>query len=267
MQTILSKSEAMLLVALLALITAALSAPPIITSPFEHDFADQRVLWGVRYAMDLFSNIPFALAGLAGTVALWRAPRRALTNMQRAMLTLFFAGLGLVAFGSWTYHLDPSPAGLAVDRYCMAVAFAGMLGLAAAGHVSERAGAALGLVALGLGLACVKSWSLTGDALPWAVFQVGGMLVLWWLASLHPMLRALPVNWALVLLAYGAAKLLEINDYAIFEFTHHAVSGHTLKHLVASMAGLPVLMALYRLEKGWRATLLRHNPDPAAIAV
>jgi hypothetical protein len=264
-QTILSKSEAMLLVALLALVTAALCAPPIITSPFEHDFADQRVLWGVRYAMDLFSNLPFALAGLAGMVALWRAPRRVLTNMQRAMLTLFFAGLLLVAFGSWTYHLDPSPAGLATDRYCMAVAFAGMLGLAAAGHERDRAGAAGGMLAHGLGLACVKSWTVPGDAMPWAVFQVGGMLVVWWMASLHPMLRALPVNWALVLLAYGAAKLLEINDYAIFEFTHHAVSGHTLKHLVASMAAWPVIAAVASAHRTVQNAPVADGVDEPAI--
>ncbi len=42
--------------------------------------------------------------------------------------------------------------------------------------------------------------------------------------------------WALVLLAYGAAKLLETNDHAIYELTSHWVSGHSLKHVVASMA-------------------------------
>jgi hypothetical protein len=239
-----SKSEAMLLVAFLALVAAALMGPVIPPSPYEHDFADQRMLLGVTYAMDVFSNLPFALAGLVGIAFLWRAPRRAVSNMQRAMSLLFFAGLVLVAIGSSAYHLDPGVQGLAVDRYCMAMAFSGLLGLAAAAHVSERAGAMLGLAAMAAGLGAVKYWTLTADALPWAVFQVGGMLLVWWLAAQHPRIRALPVNWSLVLLAYGSAKLLEINDYALYELTGHIVSGHTLKHLVASIAAWPVITAV-----------------------
>ena len=36
-------------------------------------------------------------------------------------------------------------------------------------------------------------------------------------------------------------------------------------HLTAALAGLPVLLALRTLEKGWEARLLRHNPDAAAL--
>ena len=49
------------------------------------------------------------------------------------------------------------------------------------------------------------------------------------------------------------------------ENTQHVISGHTLKHLTASLAGLPVLAALRKLDMNWRATLLRHNPDAAAM--
>lgn len=244
MRAILTKTEAMLLAAFLALLAAALAGPAIGQSPHYHDFADQRSMFGVLYAMDVLSNLPFALAGLAAMWFLWRAPARSISNMQRAMSLLFAAGLVLVAFGSATYHLDPIDTGLAVDRYCIAVAFAGLLGIAAAGHVSERAGAALGLLALFAGLASVKLWAATGNLLPWSVFQFGGLVMLWWLASLTPGIRALRVNWALVILAYGVAKALEINDYPIYQLTQHVVSGHTLKHLVASLAAWPVISAL-----------------------
>lgn len=265
MQTMFSRTEAMLLVAFLAMVGAALAAPALPTSPYEHQFADQRMLFGVMDAFDVFSNLPFALAGLVGAGFLWRAPRRTVSNMQRAMLLMFLAGLVLVAIGSSAYHLDPGPRGLAADRYCMAVAFAGLLGLAAAGHVSERAGALLGLASLAAGLSAVKYWTLTADALPWAVFQVGGMLVLWWIAAQYPRLRALPVNWALVLLAYGSAKLLEINDYVVFEFTGHLVSGHTLTHLVASMAAWPVIGALAAAGRSVQNAPVADSADEAAI--
>jgi hypothetical protein len=244
MHAVPSKTEAMLLVAVAVLSAVAFFAPPLAQSAHHHDFADGRILWGVLYAMDVYSNVPFALAGLAGAWALLRAPRRTLSNMQRAMAILFFAGLGLVAMGSATYHLDPHDATLALDRFCMAVAFAGLLGLVAAGHIGERAGAAVGIGSVVAGCAAVEVWSQTGNVLPWAVFQFGGMAVLWWMATLQPRLRALQVNWALVLLAYGAAKLLETNDHAIYELTSHWVSGHSLKHVVASMAAWPVISAI-----------------------
>lgn len=245
MSTILTKAEAALLTAFIAFIAAAAVGGPFVAqSPHDHDLADQRAFFGVLHAMDVLSSIPFALAGVVGLACMWRLPRRSITNMQRAMALLFFCGLVMVALGCATYHLDPTDATLAVDRYCMALVMAGLVGLAAAGHVSERAGAAAGAASLIGGLLAAKVAAVTGNLLPWAVFQAGGVGLLWWLGTLAPRARALPVNWSLVIVAYGAAKLLEINDYAIYELTWHLVSGHTLKHLVASAAAWPVIAAL-----------------------
>ena len=49
-------------------------------------------------------------------------------------------GLVLTSVGSTVYHLRPDDAGLLWDRLGMAVAFAGLLGLAGASRVSLRAG-------------------------------------------------------------------------------------------------------------------------------
>ena len=35
-----------------------------------------------------------------------------------------------------------------------------------------------------------------------------------------------------------------MNDVAIFEFTQHALSGHTLKHVVAALAAAPLIAVL-----------------------
>jgi hypothetical protein len=43
---------------------------------------------------------------------------------------------------------------------------------------------------------------------------------------------------------YALAKVFESNDHAIFEATGHWVSGHTLKHLTASLAALPIIFAI-----------------------
>jgi hypothetical protein len=260
MHSILSKTEAMLLMAVLAMVAVAVGGPALQQAAHHHHFADDRLLWGIPHAMDVLSNLPFALAGLAGAWLLWRAPAGALTNMHRAMAWLFCAGLVLVTLASSLYHLDPVDATLAVDRYGMVIAMAGLLGLVVAGRVGERAAAAMGVGCLVLGLASVKYWLLTGDILAWAVFQFGGMLLVWCLALTRPCMRALPVNWTLVLLAYGAAKLLESHDHAIYLMTDQLVSGHSLKHVVASMAAWPVLSAIAAVSRS------RQNASDIVVA-
>ncbi|HRD38575.1 MAG TPA: alkaline phytoceramidase, partial [Bacteroidia bacterium] len=50
--------------------------------------------------------------------------------------------------------------------------------------------------------------------------------------------------WAVILI-YVAAKIFEIADEKIFSSLHF-ISGHTLKHLVASLIALPIL---YKIKK------------------
>jgi hypothetical protein len=255
MRAMLSKTETLLLAACAALVAIALFGPALPGPAQPHGFADARTLLGMPFALDVLSNLPFALAGLAGLAMLWQAPRGVTSNMQRAMAELFFAGLILVAFASGWYHLHPDDAGLAIDRYAMAIAFAGLLGLAAAGRVSDRAGTVLGLALLLLGPLAVRAWAATGNLLPWVLVQFGGMLLLVALAWLRPQPGALPVRWFAVLGAYGLAKLAEVNDHAIFAATGEWLSGHTIKHIVAAMAAVPVLMAIRQARESGQNVL------------
>lgn len=249
MRSLLSKSECALLVAIGALLALPWLAPPLAQPAHYHGFADQRTLLGLPCFMDVVSNAGFALAGLAGAWRLWRLPPRALSNVQRAMAALFFGGLLLTAGASGWYHLAPDDAGLAIDRGGMALAFAGLLGLAAAGRVSERAGAALGLAVLMLAPLSLHAWSTTGNLLPWVVLQSGGMALVLWFAVLRPRFGALDIRWIWVIGIYVAAKLLELSDHEVYQWTRQAVSGHTLKHAVAALAAVPVIVAIRELGR------------------
>lgn len=244
MRTTLTRNETWLLLACCALAAIALFGPALAQPPHLNDFADQRSLWGIPHALDVLSNLPFALAGGAG---LWllRRPAGRLYEAQRGCARLFFVGLLLTAGASSYFHWAPDDFGLALDRAAMAVAFAGLLGMAAAARVSGRAGHALAIAVMGAGPASVAAWYLTGNVLPWAVVQFGGMAVLLLvLAAGREHLASLPVRWSLVLLAYALAKLLEANDAAVLRASGELLSGHTLKHVVAAFAALPVLAAL-----------------------
>jgi hypothetical protein len=232
-----------LLAGVLGLFALALLGPAVAQHAHYHVFADQHLRWGVPNSIDVLSNLPFALIALAGAWRL-RSVGAQLPAGERTMAWLSCAGLLLTAVGSSWYHLQPDDAGLLVDRTAMSVAFAGLLGLAAC-RVSQRAGIALGLLVLVAAPAAAQSFAATGNLLPWVVVQGGGLVLLALLAS-RPAPGALPIRWWLVIAGYAVAKLLEVQDHAIWRLTGEVVSGHSLKHVVAALAVLPVIAAWRR---------------------
>jgi hypothetical protein len=66
-----------------------------------------------------------------------------------------------------------------------------------------------------------------------------------------------------LLVLYAVAKVFELGDEAIFHATGEVVSGHTLKHLVAALAVLPVLVAV---RQNARAAVGAPAPARAASA-
>lgn len=220
-----------------------------------HDFADQRSWLGLPHAADVLSNLPFAGFGLWGLRRLVLRQRwgPALAAPACWAAALFFAGLLLTALGSAYYHWQPDDAGLAWDRAGMALAFAGLLGLSACERVSLRAGVPTLAWSLAAGLLAVVAWRLRGDLWPWAVVQGGGMLAVLLLAAWRPLAGAPGMRLGWVLAVYALAKLLELGDHPIYAASGGAVSGHSLKHLVASLAAWPVLAALAPAPCGDRA--------------
>jgi len=250
--------EMVLLTCCLTLLALGMWGPTIAQPEHYHAFADRRSLLGIPNIMDVLSNMAFAGFGLVGAWRLWLLPRGVLSPAQRSLAGLFFFGLVATAACSGWYHLQPQDNGLAIDRYGMTLAFAGLLGLAGATQVSDRAGQCLALIVLVCGTWSIWSWSSTSNVLPWAVVQFGGIALMLGLACLPARADTLPVSWIAVILAYALAKVLELFDMPVYQLTGELVSGHTLKHLVASCAALPVLHATYR------ASRLLESPTPVA---
>lgn len=242
-----TRSAVPLWLGVLALVLLAAFMPPLAQHAHFHDFADQRSWLGLPCALDVLSNLPFALFGLLGLYVLRRVPAAALVQAQRQLAALFFAGLIVTALCSSWYHWAPDNAGLAVDRLGMTVAFAGLLGLGAATHVSGRAGHGFALAVLLCGPLSVWAWVASGNLLPWALLQGGGLVLLLVLAVMKPLPGALAVRWGVAVAIYAVAKVLEQYDAAVFGFAGQLVSGHSLKHLVAACAAWPVIKALHLL--------------------
>jgi hypothetical protein len=243
--SVLSRVESTLLLALAIALLVACFGPAVAQHAHYHVFADQRSGWGVPFAMDVLSNLPFAVAGVWGLVAL----RRFQPGTQPALAALFFTGLLITAACSSFYHWQPDNAGLAIDRLGMVVAFAGLLGLAVADRISGRAGLATAAAVLALGPLSVMVWATSGNLLPWAVLQGGGMLLIGLLAACRATGKPVSGAWGIPLVAvialYALAKVLELADREVFELTHHLASGHSLKHVVAALAAWPLIRVMH----------------------
>ena len=79
-----SGAETGLLLGAAALLALALCGPVLPASAHQHDFADQRTLRGIPCALDVLSNLAFALAGAWGWWVLRRAPPAALEALASA---------------------------------------------------------------------------------------------------------------------------------------------------------------------------------------
>jgi hypothetical protein len=209
-----------------------------------HPFVDARAWLGMPNAFDVLSNAPLALAGLWGLVGLGRSGRAAFHVHTHQALRVFFGGLVLTAVGSSVYHWAPDAHGLVFDRLGMAVTFAGALGLAMAERVSALIARNTLWAMLVVGCLSAAMPLVHGNVLPWAVVQFGGMAFMAWAALREPLPTALGVSLGSLLVFYSLAKLAEMGDATVFHATGDLVSGHTLKHLVAALAALPVIRAM-----------------------
>ena len=249
----LTRRETSLLIAACLGLLAAIFGPSVAQPDHYHAFADQRVLLGLPLAMDVLSNLPFAIAAVWGLLALYRcstASTNLSTQPQPALAALFSGGLLITAICSGYYHLLPDNPSLAIDRLGMVIAFAGLLGVAVADRVSSRAGIATAALVLAAGPLTVGIWADSGNLLPWVLLQGGGMLLIAALAVCRPLKDSWGLQLLPVVIFYAAAKLFELGDHQIFEWTGGMISGHSLKHIVAAFAAWPVIAAIYRQRTG-----------------
>jgi hypothetical protein len=156
----------------------------------------------------------------------------------------------LTALGSSYYHWAPDNQRLVWDRIPIALACAGLL---AAVHAETHERTQPLWVPIALGAAAIASvlwWSFTeahgvGDLRPYLLLQ-GAPLVLiplWQHFAKSP--RASRIAFGVAILLYAIAKVTESADRAIFE-TLGFVSGHTLKHLLAAIAGAVIVHGVLR---------------------
>jgi hypothetical protein len=244
---------AILALVLLVVVFGVLSRPRIAQDPAYHRMADVRTLLGIPNALNVLSNLPFAVVGVLGLMQV--LSRRTVQEDDRGAYVAFFGGTLLTAFGSSYYHLAPDNGRLVWDRLPMTVAFMGLLAAIVAERLSASLGRALLLPLLLAGAGSVAYWYRTemggaGDLRPYALVQFGSLLAIVFIVVLFPDVRGRLGTRFLVagLVAYAAAKILELADGPIFDRLGW-VSGHSLKHVLAALAAGGMVAMLAQREE------------------
>jgi len=231
---------ALVLVMLVPLALMMLALDPIRQDPAYHIFADARSYCGVPNFLNAASNIAFLLVGAAGALFCLRHP---VPGAARSW-TVFFLGVAFVFLGSGYYHWAPDNRTLVWDRLPMTIAFMGLFAGLLAEHMGARLERALLAPAIAVGIASVAWWAYADDLRFYAWVQFAPLLaipiVLATYEARHTHRRYLLYGLA----CYALAKVVEFYDREIFTLTSHAISGHSLKHLVAALAGYYVYRML-----------------------
>lgn len=247
----LKSSTRWLIIAAVCIAAAAVVAmlQPIPQPQSYHQFADQRTILGIAHGMDVLSNAAFLISGLLG---LWFVLRAGLTldaGTRWAFAILFF-GLALTCAGSAYYHLDPDNQRLVFDRMPMIIAMAGCVGAVLADRFGGASAWAITAL-LAIGLWTVHHWSVSeelgqGDLRWYALYQGLIILVGALLLVLFPSRNGATPAFMIAVAGNVAAKVFELLDKPLYSLGG-IVSGHTLKHLSAGLAFLPLVFLIRQI--------------------
>jgi hypothetical protein len=197
-------------------------------------FADERAFFGIPNFWNVISNVAFLLVSVWGLRALSRSAfaKRA----EKWAYAACFVAVGLVSVGSTYFHLAPSDDRLMWDRLPMSLGFMALLSAVIAERVSVQAGIRALAPLLVAGAASVLYWSWSKDVLPYAIVQYGAIAAMVAIALFFPSRYTRGGDLLVIVAIYAAAKVAEMLDAPIYAFGE-IVSGHTLKHLLAAVAG------------------------------
>jgi len=218
------------------------SIPVFLVEPFGqrlsyHLFADQRAYLNIPNFMDVVSNISFLIFGGIGLV-------HCFINDEKWSWKIFFTGIALVSFGSAYYHFAPTNSTLFWDRLPMTIAFMAMFTAMIGEYINSQLEKPFLIIFLIVGVFSVIYWALYDDLRFYYWVQLAPMVTLLILLTFFKSHYTHTYFLVFSFICYLLAKVVESNDRLFFDLTGNMISGHSLKHLLAALVPLWVLMML-----------------------
>jgi hypothetical protein len=212
--------------------------------PSYHSFADQREIFGIPNFYNVITNLPFVIIGVMGILS----SSQEANNKHSIAYLILFVGIAGIGFGSAWYHYHPANASLVWDRIPMTITFMSYFSIIVSRYVDRKLGSMILIPLLIAGVLSIYYWFATeqhgsGDLRPYAWVQFYPMLSIPLILFLYPASRSIKLKIVSIILVYAVAKIAEHADQAIFGF-HEIISGHSLKHLFASVSVLLIMLTL-----------------------
>lgn len=240
-----------------AMVLAAKIVPPIPQPAEYHQFADQRIYFGIPNFSDVVSNIAFLLVGVAGLIFLLGSQGLIISKAfigrpERWPYLVLFLSVAMASMGSAYYHLAPDNDRLVWDRLPIATGIMALLAATLSERISPKIGLRLLPILIAVGFGSVMHWYWSeqrgaGNLNFYIVVQFYSLLLIFLLGIFFPSRYTHGSDMHTVMMLYGLAKLAEIQDREIYELGH-VMSGHTAKHLLAALAICWILRMLIKRE-------------------
>ena len=247
----------LLLLLFLAAVAGLLLADPIPQDLEYHNFADKRSFWGIPNFWDVMSNLPMFFLGLYGIWISFKNWSLRPDLVAQWLPLILSIGIFTASFGSAYYHWAPDNATLVWDRLPMTFMFMPLFALLLYDFIGKKVGRIAFFVLIPLGVFSVFYWQYTEsigqvDLRFYAFVQFFPIVVIPFLLWLFP--KKVPyVRYILLVVGwYILAKICEHFDKEIYDLLTFW-SGHTLKHLVASIS----LFYILKLVVAWERELIR----------
>jgi hypothetical protein len=223
---------------------------PIAQNPSYHMFSDQRTILSIEHFWNVLSNIPFFVVGLLGMLFIIKKYNVINLNLNSFV---FYLGIFLTAIGSMYYHQQPCSQTLAWDRLPMTISFMAFFSLIIGDYICMTTGKRMLLPLLLLGFISIIYWQMTKskgheDLRFYVLIQFLPIILIPIVLILFKNDNPLTKTYWHILMVYVIAKVCEANDVSIFKYIH-IISGHTLKHFIASLAPLLFLAKQYKMHQ------------------
>jgi Ceramidase len=216
-------------------VVAIIFVKPILQSQEYHSFADQSTFFWIPNFWNVISNLPFVIIGSIGILKVFNSIKN---SPLKQSFVWFFIGILLTGFGSAYYHYNPSDVTLIWDRLPMTISFMSFLSIIIGEFIHLNFGKKALYPFLIIGILSIIYWIVLQDLRMYLLVQFLPITLIPIILFLSRNSLKLKKYFWLILTTYIIAKFLESYDLFVYNTTYKTISGHTLKHLVASIGPL-----------------------------
>lgn len=208
---------------------------PVGLVPHMHHFVDEGTWMGVPNGINVLSHVPLIPIGLWG---IWRVSRLPSNEPLRWIWGWFFLCQMLATLGGMFYHLAPGDSAFIWDQVpksaaCSLFAFAFL-----AERIDRRCGESPAIATALIASLLGGIWWLyslhhdgVGDLRPLIWLEMLPVLLVAtgaWTLSGHLLSRQ---DWMRSQISFVVAQTVDWTDGAVFDLTHQAIGGHSVRHL------------------------------------